>query len=62
MQILDLYINVSQQVSLSVEGGNEVHLSGFFEPQNQDMEDGGMFFDEEADDEVGDEDTNGNLS
>lgn len=28
---LDLYVNVSQAVSLSVVGG-DVHISGFFEP------------------------------
>ena len=46
---LDLYINVSQQVTLTVEGG-EVHLSGFFEPQRDEMDEG-MFMDEEDEDE-----------
>ena len=46
---LDIYINVSQQVTLSVEGG-ELHLSGFYEPQRDEMDEG-MFMDEEEDDE-----------
>jgi hypothetical protein len=29
---LDLYINVTQDVTLSVLGSGELHLSGFFEP------------------------------
>jgi hypothetical protein len=29
---LDLYINVTQDVTLSVQGPGELHLSGFFEP------------------------------
>lgn len=40
-------------MTLSAEGG-ELHLSGFFEPQRDEMDDG-MFMDEE-DDEEEDED------
>jgi hypothetical protein len=29
---LDLYINASQNVTLSVQGAAEIHISGFFEP------------------------------
>ena len=29
---LDIYINVSQNVTLSISGPGELHLSGFFEP------------------------------
>jgi len=29
---LDLYINVSQNLTISVQGAAEIHLSGFFEP------------------------------
>ena len=49
---LDLYVNVSQQVVLSVSGapGAELHLSGFFEPQRE-GEDEGMFMDAEEEDE-----------
>ena len=49
---LDLYVNVSQQVVLSVSGaqGAELHLSGFFEPQRE-GEDEGMFMDGEDEDE-----------
>ena len=52
---LDLYVNVSQQVVLSVSGaqGAELHLSGFFEPQREGEDDAGMFMDgdEEEEDE-----------
>ncbi len=46
---LDLYINISQAVTLSVSGG-ELHLSGFFEPQRDEMDEN-MFLDEDEDDE-----------
>lgn len=36
-------------MTLSVEGG-ELHLSGFYEPQRDEMDEG-MFMDEEEDDE-----------
>ena len=54
---LDFYINCTQQVTLSVVGGNdktEVHLSGYFEPNGEDAEDD-MFYGAE-DDEEGEED------
>lgn len=48
---LDLYFNTTQNVTLSVQGAAELHLSGFFEP-NRDEMDEGMFMDaEEEDDE-----------
>ena len=31
-QALDIYINVSQDITISTKGPNEVHLSGYFEP------------------------------
>jgi nucleophosmin 1 len=34
VQPLDLYLNISQNITLSVVGKNEVHLSGYFEPNN----------------------------
>lgn len=34
MQPLDLYLNVSQNITISCTGKNEVHLSGYFEPNN----------------------------
>jgi Nucleoplasmin-like domain len=54
---LDLYVNVSQQVVLSVSGpqGAELHLSGFFEPQRE-GDDEGMFMDGEDDEEIDEED------
>ncbi len=61
---LDLYVNVSQQITLQVSGapGAELHLSGFFEPQRED-EDEGMFMDGEEedieDDEEGSEEEEG---
>lgn len=46
---LDLYINISQAVTLSVSGG-ELHLSGFFEPQRDEMDEN-MFLDDDEDEE-----------
>jgi hypothetical protein len=50
---LDLYVNVQQQITLSVSGapGAELHLSGFFEPQREEDDDEGMFVDGEEDEE-----------
>lgn len=31
-QSLDIYLNVSQNITISTQGKNEVHLSGYFEP------------------------------
>ena len=31
-QALDIYLNVSQDITISTIGPNEVHLSGYFEP------------------------------
>ena len=50
---LDIYINVSQNVQLSVSGG-ELHLSGFFEPQRDDVDEN-MFLDGEDDEEEDEE-------
>lgn len=50
---LDIYINISQNVTLSVSGG-ELHLSGFFEPQREEMDEN-MFLDEEEEDEEDEE-------
>lgn len=51
---LDLYVNVSQQITLGVSGAQsaELHLSGFFEPQRDLEDDEGMFMDGE---EIGEE-------
>lgn len=60
-QPLDLYLNISQEITLNVVGKNEVHLSGYFEPNNT-MDDqmfGGDMDeddDEEEEDEISDED------
>jgi len=51
---LDIYINVSQNVTLSISGAGELHLSGFFEPQRDDMDEN-MFLDEEEEDEEDEE-------
>lgn len=50
---LDIYINASQNIVLSVSGG-EVHLSGFFEPQRDDVDEG-MFMDDDEDEDEDDE-------
>ena len=51
MQALDLYVNVSQQVTLSVNGPGDLHLSGFFEPQSEEMGDNLLYGDEDEEDE-----------
>ncbi len=38
VQALDLYLNISQDITISVKGKNDVHLSGYFEP-NSSLED-----------------------
>ena len=61
MQSLDLYLNISQNITISVSGKNEVHLSGYFEPNNS-LEDqlygaGGMdgMEDEEGESDLSDD-------
>ena len=39
MQTLDIFCNVSQDITISCVGANEVHMAGYFEP-NQDLEAG----------------------
>ena len=46
---LDIYFNITQNVTITAVGG-EVHLSGFFEPQKEELEDD-MFLDDEEDEE-----------
>lgn len=48
MQNLNVYFNVSQNITITCHGKNEVHLSGYFEPNNS-MEEG--MYGEELDDE-----------
>lgn len=61
IQALDLYINVTQSVSLSLKGapkGTEVSLSGYYEPSMEDADDdmfAGMGAEEDDDDELSDE-------
>lgn len=54
MARLDLYINCTQNVTLSVQAhGNklpEIHLSGYFEPKGDELEDE-MFYGAEDDEE-----------
>lgn len=55
---LDLYINVSQNITIACQGEGEVHLSGYFEPNNS-LEDqmlgaggvNGFSLDDDEDDE-----------
>lgn len=58
VQPLDLYLNISQNITLNLVGKNEVHLSGYFEPNNT-MEDqlygNGMDEDDEDEDVSDDE-------
>ena len=48
---LDHYINCTQNITLSVRGPAEVHLSGYFEPKGDDMEDDYMFYGGEEEDD-----------
>jgi len=57
---LDLYINVSQNLTISVQGAAEIHLSGFFEPQSSEIDEN-MFLDE-GEDEEEEEENEGKLS
>jgi len=61
MQSLDLYLNVSQNITIACTGKNEVHLSGYFEPNNS--LDDAMYGQEEMDedDEEAEEDVKGKL-
>jgi len=51
VQSLDLYLNISQNITISVQGKGEVHMSGYFEPNNS--LDDQMYGQEEFDDEEG---------
>ena len=52
---LDLYINCTQNVTIFVKGPSDVHLSGYFEPKGDDMDDEIMYGEEEGDDEIEDD-------
>jgi hypothetical protein len=56
-QALDLYINVTQNLTLSVVGAGELHLSGYFEPNRDDLDDGMMMGDEDDEEEEAEEET-----
>ena len=50
----DLYLNISQDISISCTGKNEVHLSGYFEPNSgmdEQMFGDGLGMEDEEDDE-----------
>lgn len=51
---LDLYINCTQNVTLAVRGPAEIHLSGYFEPKGDDMDDDMFYGQEEGDDDEDD--------
>ena len=48
---VDLYFNVSQNVTLSIGGQGELHLSGFFEPQRDELDENMLFDGEDDEDE-----------
>lgn len=54
---LDLYINCTQNVTIFVKGPSDVHLSGYFEPKGDDMDDELMYGQEEGDEEIEEEDS-----
>lgn len=62
VQALDLYINVSQQVTLSVQGPGELHLSGFFEPSREEMDENMFLEEDEDEEEEEEEEVAGNLN
>ena len=58
MVALDLYLNCTQEVQLSLSGAppkTEVSLSGYFEPKNDDMDDDMFGYGQGEDDEDGDD-------
>jgi hypothetical protein len=55
---LNVYFNVSQNITISCHGKNEVHLSGYFEPNNS-LEDG--MYGDEMEEEDEDDDLNDKL-
>lgn len=52
---LDLYINCTQNATIFVKGPSDVHLSGYFEPKGDDLDDEIMYGEEEGDDEIEDD-------
>ena len=52
---LDLYVNCTQNLTIAVKGPHEVHLSGYFEPQDKISKNFDDDFDGLNDDNVGDE-------
>jgi len=54
-QPLDLYLNISQDITLKVIGKNEVHLSGYFEVNEDQMDNYGQEMDEEGEEEITEE-------
>ena len=58
---LDIYFNITQNVTISAVGG-EVHLSGFFEPQKEELDDDMFLDDEEEEEEEEGVATNGKLN
>jgi len=61
VQALDLYLNISQDITIAVQGKGEVHMSGYFEPNNS-LEDGMMMGDMEDDEDIDDEEEESDLS
>ena len=62
---LDLYINITQNLTLSVQGAPELHLSGYFEPNRDELDEGGLMLDEdedELDEEEEEEGLNGKVN
>jgi len=55
---LNVYFNVSQNITISCHGKNQVHLSGYFEPNNS-LEDG--MYGDEMEEEDEDDDLNDKL-
>ena len=52
---LDLYINCTQNVTLAARGPAEIHLSGYFEPKGDDMDDDMFYGQEDGEEEPEDE-------
>ena len=61
VQPFDIYINNSQKLTLTVQGDSDLHLSGYFEPMSNELDED-MLFDGEDEDEEEEEETGGKIN
>ena len=53
---------MTQSLTLSVQGAGELHLSGYFEPNRDDLDDGLMLGDDEEEEEEEEEGMSGKVN